>query len=369
MSRDAWFPLFHRDFRGGTRKLSLEERGAYMELLMLMYDARSGVEDDEAGVAAELGCDRRVWRRIRQKLLDVGKIEIEGGRLINARARREIEIQRRVSEQRTASGAEGGRKSGERRRRKVSEIDATSAELPADFSRTSAGSSAEVSRTCDAKPLKTKTTREAIASIPQSHTQREKKEAPAPSGAAASCAAPLPTSEPERPPEPVERPPDPPRAPAVRPEHRQAVEACFAAAGPGLADPARTASLHTSAGRIVAALEAGCDLEADLLPVIRARTARGRANPIAAWGYFEAAWLDARNERLRPLPPPPDPQSATFASNVTHIASKGARHDFAEPRTYAQQQSERWRRELQRVREIYGLAEPQPELVAATLIG
>lgn len=365
MSRDAWFPLFHRDFRGGTRKLSLEERGAYMELLMLMYDARSGVEDDEAGVAAELGCDRRVWRRIRQKLLDVGKIEIEGGRLINARARREIEIQRRVSEQRTASGAEGGRKSGERRRRKVSEIDATSAELPADFSRTSAGSSAEVSRTCDAKPLKTKTTREAIASIPQSHTQREKKEAPAPSGAAASCAAPLPTNEPERSAEPVERPPDPPpKAPAVRPEHRQAVEACFAAAGPGLADPSKTPSLHTSAGRIVAALEAGCDLEADLLPVIRARTAAPRASPVRAWGYFEAAWLDARNERLRPLSPPHQP-----ASNISAIPSIGQRHDFAEPRTYAQLERERWRNAWRQVREEFGIAEPKPELVAATLIG
>ncbi|MBY0448106.1 MAG: YdaU family protein [Hyphomonadaceae bacterium] len=367
MSRDAWFPLFHRDFRGGTRKLSLEERGAYFELLMLMYDAKGAIDDDEAGISAELGCDKRVWRRLRAKLLAAGKLDLSDGKLSNARALHEIGIQIRVSEQRTLSGALGGLKSGESRRRK-SERRPICGQLIADFAPTSAELPPEVGGTLDDKPLRNKETAEALASIPQPQSQDISSTAlsRAAEHARKRDAAPRLEDEPPDPiPDQVSLPPDHPRPKPppvqVQQRHRDAIAACIAAAGPGLADPARCASLHTSAGRIIAALEAGCDLELDILPVIRARTAAPRASPVRAWGYFEGAWVDARNQRLSPPP------------NVAKIQTDGVRHasaehDFAKPRTFAQQRDASWSAMWRGVRELYGIAEPEPELVAATVV-
>jgi hypothetical protein len=93
----------------------------------------------------------------------------------------------------------------------------------------------------------------------------------------------------------------------------EAVKQCVAAAGPGLADPMRTPSLHTTQGSIAAWLRHGCDLETDILPVIRGRTMAPRASPISTWRFFDAAVYAARDARLAPPPPqiatPSQPQA------------------------------------------------------------
>ena len=321
--------FFWGDYLRDTMHLSTEEHGAYLLLIAAYWTRGRAPADDDRQLAAITRLSLKKWIKVRPKVAEF--FDISEGHFFHKRIESDLQKAREHAEKQRENGRRGGRP------RKPKQ------NPPLSFG-------------------ETQTITQTKAHHSHSH---KKKEAPAPSGAAASCAAPLPTNEPERSAEPVERPPDPPpKAPAVRPEHRQAVEACFAAAGPGLADPSKTPSLHTSAGRIVAALEAGCDLEADLLPVIRARTAAPRASPVRAWGYFEAAWLDARNERLRPLSPPHQP-----ASNISAIPSIGQRHDFAEPRTYAQLERERWRNAWRQVREEFGIAEPKPELVAATLIG
>jgi hypothetical protein len=96
-------------------------------------------------------------------------------------------------------------------------------------------------------------------------------------------------------------------------------ERCLAAAGPGLADPAKEAGLHLTAPRIAAAIAAGCDLDADILPVIAKRTAQARASPIATWAYFEGAWIDARDKRLARLP---DPDPTRFATGSPDVQSR-----------------------------------------------
>jgi hypothetical protein len=103
---------------------------------------------------------------------------------------------------------------------------------------------------------------------------------------------------------------------------RGAVEACFAAAGPGLAERTKTASLATSAARIEVWLRAGCDLEADIVPVIAAQTAKPRARPVQSWGVFEPDVLAARDRRLAPLRRHPDP-------SLTDLSSQEPAHDRA----------------------------------------
>lgn len=79
----------------GTRELELDERGAYWDVCSLIYSRGGPILDDERWLGKALACDVRTWRRIRGRLLEVGKltlIEIDGqAHLTNSRAEREIE--------------------------------------------------------------------------------------------------------------------------------------------------------------------------------------------------------------------------------------------------------------------------------------
>lgn len=50
-------------------------------------------------------------------------------------------------------------------------------------------------------------------------------------------------------------------------------------------------------------LEAGCDLELDILPTIKARAHKIRPGSIKNWSYFTQAVADARANREAPMPP------------------------------------------------------------------
>lgn len=371
MSR-PYFKLYSRDFRDGVRPLSLEETGAYTLLLTLIYDAGGPIADDGEAIRRQLGCDRRVWVRLRARLLDLGKLRLtEDGYLTNGRAEREIADQTRVSEVRSEIGRVGGERSGAARwassdksGQSPGKVRAKSGKSPADFS----------VLPCD-NPLKTKDSPEAIASKPYPYPEYISSTAPkgaAEHSRARDAALPLddaiaPAEKfATRPPDPGPQPASPQGPPPAPGQRSQIVEACLAAAGPGLADPAKTPSLHLTAPRIAAAIAAGCDLESDILPVIRARTAKARASPIAVWGYFEPAWLDARNERLRPMPPPPNPESASGFSVIA--SSKGVRNEFAEPRTYTQIRAERARRHREEVLREFGVIR-EPRQIVATVVG
>ncbi len=111
-------------------------------------------------------------------------------------------------------------------------------------------------------------------------------------------------------------------SPSATRDADQVFARCVAAGGPGLADPARTPSLHTTAPRIAAALAAGCDLDLDVLHVIADRTAKARASPVSTWSYFDAAWADARDKRLA-LAANPDPQR--FADGTDNGRNRDAK--------------------------------------------
>src|SRR5690606_39086931 len=85
---------------------------------------------------------------------------------------------------------------------------------------------------------------------------------------------------------------------------------CLAIAGPGLC-PASRAAITGTAEVIEGWLQEGIDLEADILPVIRARTPTIRISPIRTWAYFTDAVRAAHRQRLRQ---PARPQGAEKAS-------------------------------------------------------
>ncbi|SIR09238.1 Helix-turn-helix domain-containing protein [Paracoccus thiocyanatus] len=84
---------------------------------------------------------------------------------------------------------------------------------------------------------------------------------------------------------------------------------CLAVAGPGLCPASRTAIIET-AEVIEGWLREGMDIDADILPVIRARTPTIRISPIRTWAYFTDAVRAAHRQRLRQ---PARPQGAEKA--------------------------------------------------------
>jgi len=63
----------------GTRELALDERGAYCDLLDLFISRDGNLPDEYRKRSYDLACDPRTWKRIRQALIDAGKIEIVDG--------------------------------------------------------------------------------------------------------------------------------------------------------------------------------------------------------------------------------------------------------------------------------------------------
>lgn len=74
------------------------------------------------------------------------------------------------------------------------------------------------------------------------------------------------------------------------------------AAGPCLDNPANCMGLLTS-GTPQMWLNQGCDLERDVLPVLRAAAVKHAGKRIRDWGYFTAMIAEAKARRERGLPP------------------------------------------------------------------
>jgi hypothetical protein len=92
---------------------------------------------------------------------------------------------------------------------------------------------------------------------------------------------------------------------------------CLEACGPGLSESARRQIMTT--GHVIDGwLEAGLDLQADVLPIIRQRTATERSNPIRTWDYFTNAIRRAHAQRRRQAAKP------KIAENSNALSAGGA---------------------------------------------
>lgn len=133
MSR-AWFKFYGRDFRDGVRGvLNLEETGAYTVLLSLIYETDNRLPDDERVICAHLNVDPRVWRRVRARLIDCGKLALVDGMLTNLRATSELSCAQHIAEVRRTSGRSGGEQSAKSRAKSLKTKDppqANASDLP-----------------------------------------------------------------------------------------------------------------------------------------------------------------------------------------------------------------------------------------------
>jgi uncharacterized protein YdaU (DUF1376 family) len=101
-----WYKHDPDAFLAGTSMLTLEECGAYIKIIDLLYSRDGNVPDDERFMASALGCDVRIWRRIRDQLIHKGKIWIEcsatsgelPGKVRAKRVEHELEVSRKLAE-------------------------------------------------------------------------------------------------------------------------------------------------------------------------------------------------------------------------------------------------------------------------------
>lgn len=108
MSIIKWYKRDPNAALNGMMILSLEERGAYNTILDLIYSHDGNLPDDDRFICGWLKCDMRVWKRLKNRLIETGKIGIESGLIANLRATCEID----EALGRVASAVELGRING-----------------------------------------------------------------------------------------------------------------------------------------------------------------------------------------------------------------------------------------------------------------
>ena len=87
-----WFKFSPKHFLEGVEEMTLEERGAYITLLSLMYQRGGPLPDQPRWLAGHCLVSVRAWNTLRAGLLAKGKIIINAeGRLENKRAMSELE--------------------------------------------------------------------------------------------------------------------------------------------------------------------------------------------------------------------------------------------------------------------------------------
>ena len=107
-----WYKRDPNAALSGFAVLTLEERGAYDTVLDLIYAHAGDLNDDDHYLAGWMRCDVRVWRRLKKRLLELGKIYLASGKIRNKRADRELD----AAQHRIASAARAGLQSAANRR-------------------------------------------------------------------------------------------------------------------------------------------------------------------------------------------------------------------------------------------------------------
>lgn len=108
-----WYRRFPDNFLGGTNGMTLEEKGAYSVVIDMIYQRGGPIADEPRYIAGICNCSVRKWNAIRARLLDLNKLYLIDGKLMNERAAEEIEKAARIARELAENGAKGGDKSAQ----------------------------------------------------------------------------------------------------------------------------------------------------------------------------------------------------------------------------------------------------------------
>lgn len=365
-SVSAYQRIHWGDYLRDTMHLTTEEHGAYLLLIAAYWTRGKALEDDDRQLASITRMTLKKWKMVRPKISQF--FEISEGHFYHFRIEKDLIKARQMVEVAQKNGSSGGRPP--KPRNNPAGFDSETQRV--NWSRSDKSSTYPNGQV----EQRNSSTFQRAAAQPQTESRSEFPEIPddrysspltAPAepenhALAENCVGAslveIVASGPSDCQNPIEQHPRPaPRRingipEQLADENRQAVAACLAAAGPGLADPAKTPSLHLTAARIAAAIRAGCDLVEDIIPIIQSRTAKPRTSPITTWSYFETAWIDQRDRRLAGLP---EPDPTRFSKEIAH-AEPIRRHT---PGSAGEQRETRQRAAIRLLRDIGALDGPE----------
>jgi len=92
MGHLKWYKRDPRAALIGMQGMTNEEVGAYNRILDLIYCHDGELADDAGFICHALKCNIRTWRRLKSRLVDLGKIYIHNGCLRNERADEEVKF-------------------------------------------------------------------------------------------------------------------------------------------------------------------------------------------------------------------------------------------------------------------------------------
>lgn len=98
---DSWMPLYIGDYLRDTSRLTTEQHGAYL-LLIMDYFVNGPLPDDDAALASITRTTAMVWKRMRPVL--AGYFGIDGGKWVHSRIERERDKSASMTKQRIAAG-------------------------------------------------------------------------------------------------------------------------------------------------------------------------------------------------------------------------------------------------------------------------
>ncbi len=107
MSERPFMQLYVSDFIGDTLHLSTEQIGAYMLMLMAMWNAGGKLPSDEAKLARVARMSVKKWRAVADDLMAF--FEVSEGFISHNRLTKELQKSESKSQSRASAGAEGGR--------------------------------------------------------------------------------------------------------------------------------------------------------------------------------------------------------------------------------------------------------------------
>lgn len=274
MSGGATFVrLYPSDWRSGCIGLTLEQEGLYCRICAHYYETGVRLPLDDTEAAHRLGLNPKNYRRVRDELLNQGKIKRYEDGYANDRAEREL-IKAKAgakadvgsarngpdSERENGGGQVPGR--GNAREGAKRQIDDQSA--------------VDLGLIPDQSPIIGQNSEQNQRAFLELRAKSQKKEESAAQQTTAAR-----------------------ESAALRLDLRALAERLFEAAGPALASQAIAPGL---AAMTVPAmwLDQGCDLELDILETLRAQALKRRG--VMSWDYFTKAVAEAKARREAGLP-------------------------------------------------------------------
>lgn len=126
----AYHAHFHGDWLRGVANLAPDERGVYQTIIDLQYERRGPLPDDDEWLARQNNCPLRTYRRIKQKLIEKGRliVDAEAGTLYDERAMRELASAGVMKETQAKRGRDGAAKRWTKAPQKA--LEATSKAIP-----------------------------------------------------------------------------------------------------------------------------------------------------------------------------------------------------------------------------------------------